>query len=89
MQQFKEIWRTFRRRPMGMVGALMLRNRNAPGTPGAQCNRRNAPKVLGYGLGTGTFSGRRPRAVAACLRRRPPDRLGNAPVPPIPQPAGS
>ena len=24
MQQFKEIWRTFRRRPMGMVGALML-----------------------------------------------------------------
>jgi len=24
MEQFKEIWRTFRRRPMGMVGALML-----------------------------------------------------------------
>jgi peptide/nickel transport system permease protein len=24
MEQFKEIWRTFRRRPMGIVGALML-----------------------------------------------------------------
>ena len=24
MEQFKEIWRTFRRRPMGMLGALML-----------------------------------------------------------------
>jgi len=24
VEQFKEIWRTFRRRPMGMVGALML-----------------------------------------------------------------
>jgi uncharacterized membrane protein YfcA len=42
---------------MIMVGALMLRSRTAEGTPGAACNRRNAPKVLGYGLGTGAFSG--------------------------------
>ena len=42
---------------MIVVGALMLRSRKAEGTPGAACNRRNAPKVLGYGLGTGAFSG--------------------------------
>ncbi len=42
---------------MIVVGALMLRDRNAQGTPDAQCNRNNAPKVLGYGLGTGAFSG--------------------------------
>lgn len=42
---------------MIVVGALMLRSRKAGGTPGAACNRRNAPKVLGYGLGTGAFSG--------------------------------
>lgn len=42
---------------MMVVGALMLRGRNAIGIPGAQCNRANAPKVLGYGLGTGMFSG--------------------------------
>ncbi|WP_371420825.1 sulfite exporter TauE/SafE family protein [Tardiphaga sp.] len=42
---------------MLVVGALMLRGRNAIGIPGAQCNRENAPKVLGYGLGTGIFSG--------------------------------
>lgn len=42
---------------MLVVGGLMLRSRNAPGTPGAACNRRNAPKVLGYGFGTGAFSG--------------------------------
>lgn len=39
------------------VGLLMLRNRHAMGEPGAQCNRENAPKVVGYGLATGTFSG--------------------------------
>nr|WP_229735603.1 sulfite exporter TauE/SafE family protein [Novosphingobium marinum] len=39
------------------VGVLMLRGRNNPGIPGAQCNRTNAPRVLGYGLGTGVFSG--------------------------------
>ncbi len=42
---------------MLVVGALMLRDRRAVGTEGAQCNRRNAPKVLTYGLGTGAFSG--------------------------------
>src|SRR5690242_18947311 len=39
------------------VGVLMLRGRKAGGTPGAECTRENAPKVLGYGLGTGAFSG--------------------------------
>ena len=39
------------------VGVLMLRGRNNPGVEGAACNRHNAPKVLGYGLGTGGFSG--------------------------------
>jgi uncharacterized membrane protein YfcA len=42
---------------MLVVGALMLRGRNALGIAGAQCNREKAPKVLGYGLGTGIFSG--------------------------------
>jgi len=39
------------------IGVLMLRNRRNAGVPGAQCNRENAPKVLGFGLGTGVFSG--------------------------------
>ncbi len=42
---------------MLVVGTLMLRGRNDPGIEGAACNRHNAPKVLGYGLGTGGFSG--------------------------------
>lgn len=42
---------------MVAVGALMLKGRKAQGVPGAQCNRENAPRVLGYGLGTGIFSG--------------------------------
>jgi uncharacterized membrane protein YfcA len=42
---------------MVAVGVLMLKGRNAQGVPGAQCNRENAPQVLGYGLGTGLFSG--------------------------------
>jgi uncharacterized protein len=42
---------------MVVVGVLMLRSRNALGVAGAQCNRENAPKVLGFGLGTGIFSG--------------------------------
>ncbi len=42
---------------MLIVGALMLRGRNAMGTPGAACNRNNAGKVLGYGFGTSAFSG--------------------------------
>lgn len=42
---------------MIVVGVVMLRRRGNAGTPGAQCNRENAPKVLGYGLGTGAVSG--------------------------------
>lgn len=42
---------------MLLVGALMLRDRGNPGNPGAECNREKAPKVLGYGLGSGLFSG--------------------------------
>ena len=42
---------------MLIVGALMLRARNEAGVAGAQCNRTNAPRVLGFGLGTGLFSG--------------------------------
>src|SRR3546814_14249224 len=41
---------------MVVVGVLMLRGRKAAGTPGAQCNRENAPKVLSSGLATGLFS---------------------------------
>ena len=39
------------------VGILMLRRRDAAEAPDVQCNRTNAPKVLGFGLGTGAFSG--------------------------------
>jgi uncharacterized protein len=39
------------------VGILMLRGRRNAGVEGAQCNRENAVDVLGYGLGTGLFSG--------------------------------
>jgi uncharacterized membrane protein YfcA len=42
---------------MIVVGILMVRRRKATGDEGAECNRTNAPKVLGYGLGTGGFSG--------------------------------
>ncbi|MCJ2183880.1 sulfite exporter TauE/SafE family protein [Novosphingobium sp. 1949] len=42
---------------MVAVGVLMIRGRGNAGVPGAQCNRENAPKVLGFGLGTGAFSG--------------------------------
>jgi hypothetical protein len=42
---------------MVLVGVVMLRGRNAEGIAGAQCNRENAPKVLGFGLLTGVFSG--------------------------------
>ena len=42
---------------MLVVGALMLKGRKNTGIEGAQCNRQNAPKVIGYGLGTGLFSG--------------------------------
>ena len=42
---------------MAAVGVLMLRTRTAAGDPDAQCRRENAPKVAGYGFGTGFFSG--------------------------------
>ena len=42
---------------MVAVGILMLRGRGEDSDPGAQCGTQNAPKVLGYGLGTGAFSG--------------------------------
>lgn len=42
---------------MVVVGVLMLKGRKARGLPDAQCDRGNAPQVLGYGLGTGLFSG--------------------------------
>lgn len=42
---------------MLVVGAVMLKNRKAAGIPNAQCSRENAAKVVGFGFGTGTFSG--------------------------------
>ena len=39
------------------VGVLMLRSRNNLGVESVECVRENAPKVLGYGLVTGIFSG--------------------------------
>jgi uncharacterized protein len=42
---------------MIVVGILMLRTRGQADNPDASCNRRNAPKVLGFGAGTGAFSG--------------------------------
>jgi len=40
---------------MVVVGVLMLRGRHNLGAEGAACNRTNAPKVLGFGLGTVYF----------------------------------
>lgn len=42
---------------MILVGALMLKSRGDPGNPDVQCERENAPKVIGYGGATGLFSG--------------------------------
>ena len=42
---------------MLVLGVLMLRGRGESGNPDAACDRENAPKVLGYGLATGAFSG--------------------------------
>ena len=42
---------------MLVVGVLMFRGRGAIGTPGANCNREKAPKVVGYGGLTGMLSG--------------------------------
>ncbi|WP_374147955.1 sulfite exporter TauE/SafE family protein [Sphingomonas sp. 28-63-12] len=42
---------------MIVVGVVMLRGRNDQGDADVVCARENAPKVLGFGLGTGVFSG--------------------------------
>lgn len=42
---------------MVVVGVMMLRRRSSEGDPAAQCNRQNAPKVVGFGALTGVFSG--------------------------------
>jgi uncharacterized membrane protein YfcA len=39
------------------IGIIMLHRRHDAGEEGAECNRENAPKVLGFGFGTGLFSG--------------------------------
>lgn len=39
------------------VGIAMLRGRGNPGDPGVECTIEKAPKVLGFGLVTGLFSG--------------------------------
>jgi uncharacterized membrane protein YfcA len=42
---------------MLVVGVLMLRRKGAGGDADAHLNRGNAPKVAGFGLATGAFSG--------------------------------
>ena len=42
---------------MVLVGVLMLRKRGSEGDPHVRLGRENAPKLLGYGLGAGAFSG--------------------------------
>lgn len=42
---------------MVIVGVLMLRNRGREGDPTVLLGRENAPKLVGYGAGTGLFSG--------------------------------
>lgn len=42
---------------MIVVGALMLRRRDSGNETEVQCNVESAPKVVGYGFGTGIFSG--------------------------------
>jgi uncharacterized membrane protein YfcA len=39
------------------IGVIMLHRRNDEGVEGAECDRENAPKVLGFGLATGVLSG--------------------------------
>ncbi len=40
-----------------VVGMTMFRGRSDPGNPDVVCTRTNAPKVVGFGLGSGAFSG--------------------------------
>lgn len=42
---------------MLLVGAMMLRGRARIGDPDVRLSRENAPKIVGYGVGTGLFSG--------------------------------
>jgi hypothetical protein len=42
---------------MILIGVVMLRRRKDAGAPVAECTVEKAPKVLGYGLVTGGFSG--------------------------------
>lgn len=42
---------------MIVVGVLMLRGRGKAGDPTVVLGRENAPKLVGYGAGTGLFSG--------------------------------
>jgi uncharacterized membrane protein YfcA len=42
---------------MVVVGVLMLRNRRREGDASVVLGRENAPKLVGYGAGTGLFSG--------------------------------
>lgn len=42
---------------MLLVGVLMLRGRGMSGNPDVRLNREIAPKIVGYGVGTGLFSG--------------------------------
>jgi uncharacterized membrane protein YfcA len=42
---------------MVAVGALMLRQRRREGNPSVVLGRENAPRLVGYGAGTGLFSG--------------------------------
>ena len=42
---------------MIVVGALMLKGRDALGNPNVRLNRENAPRIVGFGAVTGLFSG--------------------------------
>lgn len=42
---------------MLLVAALMFKERANVGNPGVECTREKAPKVVGYGFGSGLFSG--------------------------------
>ena len=42
---------------MVVVGALMLKGRDALGNPNVRLNRENTPRIVGFGAVTGLFSG--------------------------------
>ncbi|MXO58385.1 TSUP family transporter [Altererythrobacter salegens] len=42
---------------MVLVGVLMLRGSKAPDQPDVRLDRENAPRLVGFGFGTGVFSG--------------------------------